>query len=179
MTTSKITSTNTKISSTSSLSTSTPSTLSTSTTVKTSTTTPKVISTSSKTEIPQLPQTPKSAKSDFEEVPKNSLEEEIEDEHEIMQQSQMLTEEKSQRGNFSFILTTIIIIVSSVFLASVAIAIVYKQYRKSTDPLNYKDRNENGGTNRADEEFSEIRYLTSDETLDFTLASPDNNATDL
>lgn len=179
-TTSTITSANTKISSTSTLPSSTPSTLSTSTTVKTSKTTQKVISTSRKTETPQVPQNPKSTtQSDFEEVPKNSPEEEIEDEHEIMQQSEKLTEEKSQSGNFSFILTTIIIIVSSVFLAIVAIGIVYKQYRKSTDPLNYKDRGESGGTNRADEEFSDIRYLTSDETLDFTLASPDNNATDL
>jgi Ca2+-dependent lipid-binding protein len=151
--------------------------------VKTSTASPKAISTSSKTETPQVPQNAESTtQSDFEELPKNTPED-IEDEHEILpedvlQQSQK-QEEKAQSENFSFILTTLIIIVSSVFLAIVALTIVYKQYRKSTDPLNYKDRSEGGGAKRADEEFSEIRYLTSDETLDFTLASPDNHATDL
>lgn len=171
-----------KISSTFTLPSTTPSILSTlSTKLKTSTT-PKVILTTRKEETPQAPQNAKSTtQSDVEEIPKKTIEE-IEDEHEILpddvlQQSHTL--EKSQSENFSFILTTILIMVSSVFLAIVAIAIVYKQYRKSTDPLNYKERSDNGGTNRADEEFSEIRYLTSDETLDFTLASPNNNATDL
>lgn len=130
-----------------------------------------------------MPQNAKhTTKSDFEEIPKNS--DEIEDEHEILQedslqQSQKLTNEKSQSKNFSFILTTLIITVSSIFLASVAVTIVYKQYRKSTDPLNYKEKSESGNGSRADEEFSEIRYLTSDETLDFTPLTPDNIATDL
>lgn len=175
-TTSTITTANTKISSTTSL----PPT----TAVRTSSTTFKVISTSSTTETPQLPQNAKhTTQSDFEELLKNS--DEIEDEHEILpedvlQQSEKLTKEKSQSENFSFILTTFIITVSSVFLAAIAITIVYKQYRKSTNPLNYKDRSENGGARKADEEFSEIRYLTSDETLDFTLATLEtNNATDL
>lgn len=116
--------------------------------------------------------------SDFEELPKNP--DVIEDEHEILPEGGMQQSEKlqSQSGSFSFILTTLIIVVLSVLLATIALVIVYKQYRKSTDPLNYKDKNESGGANRADEEFSEIRYLTSDETLDFTLLSPDN-ATDL
>lgn len=151
--------------------------------MKTSTSTPKVISTTSRTETPQSPRDAKrTTQSDFEELPQNT--EEIKDEHEILpedvlQQSEKLTKEKSQSEDFSFILTTLIITVSSVFLASIAITIVYKQYRKSTNPLNYKDKSESGGASSADEEFSEIRFLTSDETLDFTLLNPENVATDL
>ena len=95
-----------------------------------------------------------------------------------MQQSEKLTNEKTQNGKFSFILAALIITTSSV-LAVIALIIVYKHYRRSTNPLNYKEKCENGGSSRTDEEFSEIRYLTSDETLDFTLASPDNIVSDL
>lgn len=157
--------------------------ISTSTTPTTSmqTSTPKVISTM-KTEAP----TPQDAnnnrkeeedESDYEEISsKNSNE--IEDEHDIVpEEMQQLVNEKAQSKNFSIILTTLVIVVVSLILASIAIIIVYKQYRKSTNPLNYKEKSE-CATSRADEEFSEIRYLTSDETLDFSLATPDN-ATDL
>jgi cell division protein FtsL len=111
---------------------------------------------------------------------------EIEDEHDIIEDEEE-AEEKSEPEKITnekftkvesqisvpSIITTLVIAVSSVFFAFIAIAIVYKQYKKSTNPLNYKERNE-GGSKRADEEFSEIRYLTSDEALDFALATPDN-----
>lgn len=115
----------------------------------------------------------------------------IEDEHDMIPDEdddipsdETITNEKLQmhttksNGNHSFIITTVVIAISSVLFAFAAIVIVYRQYRKSTNPLNYKDKSENG-TSRADEEFSEIRYLTSDEeALDFTLAST-NSVTDL
>lgn len=111
---------------------------------------------------------------------------EIEDEHDMIEEDDEdgeyepgnITNEKfmmqtERNEKFSFIITTLVITVSSIFFAFIAIWIVYKQYKKSTNPLNYKERSESG-SKRADEEFSEIRYLTSDEALDFTLASPDN-----
>lgn len=111
--------------------------------------------------------------SDFEELPKNS--DEIEDEHEIVPE-EMHQHENIAEKSFSFVITTLVIIAVSLCLIFIAFKIIYKQYRKSTNPLNYKEKSE--CTMRADEEFSEIRYLTSDETLDFTLITPDN-ATDL
>jgi len=135
----------------------------------------------------------KTIKTDYDEVYKNTKDD-IEDEHDIISDEdeilmptsavEKITNEKfmmhseKRNENLSFIITTIIIAASSTVLVFIAISIVYKQYRKSTNPLNYKEKNENG-TKRADEEFSEIRYLTSDEeALDFTLASP-TSVTDL
>lgn len=123
-----------------------------------------------------MPQNSNSTKmqheSDFEEIP-----DEIEDEHEIIpEEMHQLAHESYQGKSYSFIVTTLVIVAVSFCLVFIAFKIVYKQYRKSTNPLNYKEKSES--TMRADEEFSEIRYLTSDETLDFTLITPDN-ATDL
>lgn len=123
-------------------------------------------------------------KTDYDEVIPN-IDNEIEDEHEMFMTTsavEKLPIQKMQSAkrneNLSFIITTVVIAVSCSILAFIAIFIVYKQYRKSTNPLNYKEKSENG-TKRADEEFSEIRYLTSDEeALDFTLASP-TSVTDL
>ena len=110
--------------------------------------------------------------SDSEEIPS-----EIEDEHEIIpEEMHQLSNESYHRKSFAFIVTTLMIVAVSFCLVFIAFKIVYKQYRKSTNPLNYKEKSE--CTTRADEEFSEIRYLTSDETLDFALITPDN-ATDL
>lgn len=127
--------------------------------------------------------------SDFEEVLENKNDE-IEDEHEMMpddmplSSAEKITNEKLQmhtaesNANPSFIIGSVVIAISSILFAFIVIAIVYQQYRKSTNPLNYRDKSENG-TRRADEEFSEIRYLTSDEeVLDFALASADS-VTDL
>lgn len=123
-----------------------------------------------------MPQNSNSTKmqheSDFEAIP-----DEIEDEHEIIpEEMHQLAHESYQGKSYSFIVTTLVIVAVSFCLVFIAFKIVYKQYRKSTNPLNYKEKSES--TTRADEEFSEIRYLTSDETLDFTLITPDN-ATDL
>ncbi|KAL7046410.1 hypothetical protein ACKWTF_002564 [Chironomus riparius] len=160
-------------------------------------TTQKSSSTSKAFSIPQIPQQSndtvenendemqsRTVKTDFEEVLQNTNDE-IEDEHEMMPDEEeiiMPTSEKMHavktNVNLSFIITTVIIAVSSTVLGSIAIFIGIKQYKKSTNPLNYKEKSENG-TKRADEEFSEIRYLTSDEeALDFTLASP-TSVTDL
>ena len=125
----------------------------------------------------------KIVKTDYDEVLQNTND--IEDEHEIVPDEDeiiMPTSEKmhaaKKNKNLSFIITTIIIAISSTVLGSIAIFIGIKQYKKSTNPLNYKEKSENG-TKRADEEFSEIRYLTSDEeALDFTLSSP-TSVTDL
>lgn len=50
----------------------------------------------------------------------------------------------------------------------------FQQRRRLLDPEFYKRRshNPNGGTLSAREEFSDIRYLTEEEQLDFSLASP-------
>lgn len=46
---------------------------------------------------------------------------------------------------------------------------VWKRYRH--DPRNYKSSDK---CQNAKEEFSEIRFLTADEELDFTIQRPDN-----
>lgn len=126
----------------------------------------------------------KTIETDYDEIIPNT-DNEIEDEHEMFIPTsavERLPIQKMQSAkrneNLSFIITTVVIAVSCTVLGFIAIFIVYKQYRKSTNPLNYKEKSENG-TKRADEEFSEIRYLTSDEeVLDFSLASP-TSVTDL
>jgi hypothetical protein len=136
---------------------------------------PTTAPTTSSTTLTQRETTRRKTTSDFVE---------IEDEHDMMLEEDddeiepgNITNEKfinvQSQMNVSTIITTLVIAVSSVFFAIIAISIVYKQYKKSTNPLNYKERSENG-SKRADEEFSEIRYLTSDEALDFALATPDN-----
>lgn len=84
---------------------------------------------------------------------------------------------KSDGVNVSLIMKVSVIAISTVFLSLCVFLIIYKQYKKSTNPLNYKEKHENG-SRKANEEFSEIRFLTSDETLDFNLATPDTS-TDL
>lgn len=84
---------------------------------------------------------------------------------------------KNDGVNVSLIIKVSVIAISTALLSLFVFLIVYKQYKKSTNPLNYKEKQENGSKN-ASEEFSEIRFLTSDETLDFNLATPDSS-TDL
>lgn len=96
----------------------------------------------------------------------------------IVNEKFMMKTAKSDAVDVSFIIKASVIAVSTVFLSFFIFFIVYKQYKKSTNPLNYKEKQENGGSRKANEEFSEIRFLTSDETLDFNLASPEN-ATEL
>lgn len=76
-------------------------------------------------------------------------------------------------SNITFIVNLVVIAFGLVLCSTFVVLIVYKQYKKSTNPLNYKERQENG-SRKANEEFSEIRFLTSDETLDFNLVSPDS-----
>lgn len=84
---------------------------------------------------------------------------------------------RSDGLNVSLIIKVSIIAISTMLLSFIAFFVVYKQYKKSTNPLNYKEKQENG-SKKANEEFSEIRFLTSDETLDFNLATPEST-TDL
>lgn len=84
---------------------------------------------------------------------------------------------KSDGLDVSLIIKVSLIAISTMFLSFIAFFVVYKQYKKSTNPLNYKEKQDNG-SKKANEEFSEIRFLTSDETLDFNLATPENS-TDL
>jgi hypothetical protein len=84
----------------------------------------------------------------------------------------MGTKDEGGGSNIAFVLNMIVIAVGSVLCSTFVVLIVYKQYKKSTNPLNYKERQESG-SRKANEEFSEIRFLTSDETLDFNIASPD------
>lgn len=63
---------------------------------------------------------------------------------------------------------TIFIVLS--FIVKVSIA----HYKRSTNPMNYKTRGSKCKSVNANEEFSEVRYLTSDEALDFTLLTPDS-----
>lgn len=117
------------------------------------------------------------------------------DEHEISDEPDFLPIGSNESDNFvnerymmkettnndtfdmSFIIKAFFIAIFSVFLSFVVFVIVYHQYKKSTNPLNYKAKNENG-SKKVNEEFSEIRYLTSDETLDFNLLTCDT-ATEL
>lgn len=128
------------------------------------------------------------APKDYEDVINN-----IEDEHDVEQDDILLPtatyesdniinekfmmRTKSDGVNVSLIIKVSVIAISTVFLTLFVFLIVYKQYKKSTNPLNYKEKQENG-SHRANEEFSEIRFLTSDETLDFNLATPESS-TDL
>lgn len=94
----------------------------------------------------------------------------------IMKQGLMMKKEMNPDHDgidASFIIKVSIIVISTVSLSLLIFIIVYKQYKKSTNPLNYKEKHENG-SRKANEEFSEIRFLTSDETLDFNLATPEN-----
>lgn len=81
--------------------------------------------------------------------------------------------------NVSFIVEACVILILIAALAVVVGASVVRQYKKSTNPLNYKSKQDSASTKNANEEFSEIRFLTSDETLDFNLMSPAENSSDL
>lgn len=77
---------------------------------------------------------------------------------------------KSQGADVSLIIKTSVIVVSTIIFSLFIFLIIYKQYKKSTNPLNYKEKQEND-SRMAHEQFSEIRFLTCDETLDFNLAT--------
>jgi hypothetical protein len=121
--------------------------------------------------------------------------EEVADEHEMSDESDfqpigshetdnvvnerymMKVTDSNDTFDVAFIIKTSIISILSVSLSFVVFVVAYNQYKKSTNPLNYKEKNENASA-KANGEFSEIRYLTSDETLDFNLATLDT-ATEL
>lgn len=101
----------------------------------------------------------------------------------IMNERFMMKTSSDGNGvDVSFIIKASVIAISTIFLSFIVFTVVYKQYKKSTNPLNYKEKHENG-SRKANEEFSEIRFLTSDETLDFNLITveqeSEENITDL
>jgi Somatomedin B domain len=159
-------------------------------------TTPRVISSSLKT-IPRMPQrAPVPVFNQTDEKESIATEpskdyDEIEEKHEVSDETDYLPTEAYESDNFvnerymmretkrdenvdvSLIIKASVITISTLFLSFIIFVIAYLQYKKSTNPLNYKEKNEHG-SRKANEEFSEIRYLTSDETLDFNLVTPDS-----
>lgn len=121
--------------------------------------------------------------------------EEVEDEHEVSDEPDFQPTGAYESDNFvnerymmkktknddavgaSLLIKVCVIAISTLFLSLIVFVIAYRQYKKSTNPLNYKEKSESG-SKKVNEEFSEIRFLTSDETLDFNLAILDN-ATEL
>lgn len=95
----------------------------------------------------------------------------------IINERYMGTKSVRKEVDVSFIIKASVIAIFALTLAFFAFLFGYKRYKKSTDPLNYKEKQENGSS-KANEEFSEIRFLTCEETLDFNLASSDS-VTDL
>lgn len=98
----------------------------------------------------------------------------------IMNERFMMKTSSDGNGvDVSFIIKASVIAISTAFLSFIVFVVMYKQYKKSTNPLNYKEKQETA-SKRANEEFSEIRFLTSDETLDFQLMTAEQeNVTDL
>lgn len=80
--------------------------------------------------------------------------------------------DKSHGMSASFAIKVALVAITTISVVVVALLLAVRLYKKSTNPLNYKENGE-CCTQKANEEFSEIRYLTSDETLDFNLASPE------
>lgn len=172
--------------------------ISTKVVASTTSTTPQAISSTSKM-IPRMPQrTPIFNQTDINESKATETlkdYEEVEDEHEVSNEPDFQPTGANESDNFvnekymmretrkdeavdvSLIIKVSVIAISALFLSSLVFVAVYRTYKESTNPLNYKEKNENG-SRKANEEFSEIRYLTSDETLDFNLATPEN-ATEL
>lgn len=75
-------------------------------------------------------------------------------------------------NKFHFPIKIIVITLGTVALLSLISIFIYHQYREKSNPLNYKEKSrDRDGSCKADNDFSEIRYLTSDETLDFNIMS--------
>jgi hypothetical protein len=128
------------------------------------------------------------ATKDYDELGNNNIEDEHDMEQDDISQAttnyesddivnEKFTMKTKDNVDFSFIIKASAIAISTIFFSFFIVIVGYKQYKKSTNPLNYKEKHENA-SKKANEEFSEIRYLTSDETLDFNLATPDG-ATEL
>lgn len=89
---------------------------------------------------------------------------ELIDEKEIMSNTKTLI----------FFINSVITIISILIILSVTVYLILTLYKKSTDPLNYKtNENKKSNCENVNEEFSEVRFLTSDELLDFTMVTPE------
>lgn len=93
-----------------------------------------------------------------------------ESENAVNEKLMMKNTQDSKGIDVALIIKASVIAISTICVSLFIFHIVYKQYKASTNPLNYKEKHESG-SRKANEEFSEIRYLTSDETLDFNLAT--------
>lgn len=71
------------------------------------------------------------------------------------------------------VLLYVVITLLTGFLIITVVIFSVKQYKKSTNPMNYKSNGSKCSNVNANDEFSEVRYLTGDEVLDFTLVTPD------
>lgn len=169
------------------ITTSTPAIKIPSTTFSTSTSTTKPTTKTStassttrrmKTTTAKINQTLTKASDDYEEV-------QGEDEHGVsapeiasdvpltIHETDKMTMPKSE-GNF--LITAAILSVCALVTLILFSIFLIRRYREASNPLNYKEsgNDKHRSTKNANEEFSEIRYLTSDETLDFTLISDEN-----
>ena len=75
---------------------------------------------------------------------------------------------------FSHSITLILISLGFVLTITVIAFVLIKRYKSSTNPLNYKQNRRKVNTKNVTEEFSEVRYLTEDECLDFNLATTES-----
>lgn len=87
-----------------------------------------------------------------------------------------LESENNKHGNSSSMIPWIFVagILTIVIVLSFIVKVSIAHYKRSTNPMNYKTRGSKCKSVNANEEFSEVRYLTSDEALDFTLLTPDS-----
>lgn len=92
------------------------------------------------------------------------------DNPEITEPKQRLVTENKQS------IIPILLIIAGVLCACIIASVAFWRYRRRG--FHYKNSANRGrqqACRGADEEFSEVRYLTADEQLDFTLATPDGD----
>uniref|UniRef100_A0A336LS52 CSON015032 protein n=1 Tax=Culicoides sonorensis TaxID=179676 RepID=A0A336LS52_CULSO len=156
--------------------TTTPRTTKTSTSTSTTTQKPTTASSSSSTTTTKIQTTP--VKNDIDDIltiavtPYNDDYSDEEVAHLLPPGQHHLTTLPDQTTDTHYIFYTILtsFIVFGVLIGAAGAVIQYR--RRKYDPRNYKQNNGRNGTQGAGDEFSEIRYLTTDEQLDFTLQTP-------
>lgn len=86
-----------------------------------------------------------------------------------------LSKEESSPPSHSATLFTAGLLIFILVASTTAAGFLFYRHRQNTDPQNYKKNSQKKrNCQNANEEFSEIRYLTNDdEHLDFTLQTPD------
>lgn len=76
-------------------------------------------------------------------------------------------------NNSSLLIKYILVSLGVITTVAVITIVAIKRYKSSTNPLNYK-QNSGKTTTKNVTEFSEVRFLTDDECLDFNIASSDS-----